>query len=122
MNEATNRRITLARQIGPAYIQNSKVQALAVTGPVARGWADAYSALEIYVFWSETPSEVERQAIGGRLGGNSLMVQPHKDGRWADRGDLEGIKVELTQLLVETVEQCLVEVIEHHDADIDKQI
>src|SRR5262245_34261436 len=119
MNEAINQRLILARQIAPAYIQNPKVQAIAVTGSVARGWADIHSNLEISIFWGETPSEAEGQAAQESF--DALALQPHRNGRWLERGELGGIKIELNQILVETVEQCLVEVVDHYDSAVEKQ-
>lgn len=120
MNEATNQRLNLARQIAPAYIQNTKVEAVTVTGSVARGWADTHSNLEISVFWRETPSEADCQAAREHL--DLLMLRPYRNGRWLERGELEGIKIELSQLPVETVEQCLAEVIEGYDPSGEKQL
>jgi hypothetical protein len=117
MNEAINQRLILARQIAPAYIQNPKVQAIAVTGSVARGWADNHSNLEISIFWSETPSEAEGQAAR-----ESFDIRSFRNGRWLERGELEGIKIELNQILVETVEQCLTEVVAHYDPAVEKQL
>src|SRR5688572_26390011 len=120
MNEAINRRLILARQIAPAYIQNPKAQAIAVTGSVARGWADIYSNLEISIFWSETPSEAECQAAQESF--DTLALHPYRNGRWLERGEVEGIKIELNQLLVETVEQCLAEVVDHYDPATENQL
>jgi hypothetical protein len=119
MNEAINQRLILARQIAPVYIQNPKAQAIAVTGSVARGWADLHSNLEISIFWSETPSEAESQAARESM--ETLILRPHRNERWLERGELEGIKIELNQILVEMVEQYLAEVIDHYDPAVEKQ-
>jgi predicted nucleotidyltransferase len=41
------------------------LQAMAIGGSVARGYADAYSDLEIMFFWAEQPADDMRQSIAG---------------------------------------------------------
>jgi hypothetical protein len=122
LNEAIQRRLVLAQDIAPAYSQDPRVQAVTVTGSVARGWADHYSGLEIDIFWQEFPAEAERQAILASLGQNSLVSHPSRQEGWSQEGYIGGIKIELSQFLVETIECCLTDVVEHYDADPDKQI
>jgi hypothetical protein len=122
MNEATRRRLALARQIVPAYAQNPKLQAMTVTGEVARGWGDHHSKLEIDIFWQDSPSEAERRLILEKLGEHGLIFCPSKRGGWSETGDGAGIKIELSQFLVETIECSLADVIDQRDPDTQKQI
>lgn len=121
MNEASQRLLALARQVVPVYSQNSKVQAITVTGEVARGWGDQHSNLEINLFWQEAPSEAERRALLETLGEQEVILHPSKGGGWAETGYAEGIKIELSQFLVETTVCNLADVLDHHDPDIHKQ-
>lgn len=62
MAEADDWRIQLARRIAPVYAAIARVQAVVLVGGVARGRGDAYSDLDIVVFWDGTPGEGERRA------------------------------------------------------------
>lgn len=51
MNEASEQRQALAKKIAIAYITNPKVKAIRVAGSVARGQADAYSDIDISIYY-----------------------------------------------------------------------
>lgn len=53
-----------------SYAESSKVAATALGGSVARGWADQFSDLEVFVFWREPPSHNERTSAVRRSGGS----------------------------------------------------
>jgi hypothetical protein len=93
-----------------------------VTGSVARGWADNHSGLEIDIFWRETPTEAERRASLASLEANSVRSRPSRNEGWSEEGYVKSIKIELSQFLVETIECCLADVVEHYDTNPDKQI
>ena len=61
MNTASQWRVSLARQIVPAYTLNPHVEAVILGGSAARGHADSYSDLELGVFWSHPPTDHERE-------------------------------------------------------------
>ncbi|MFQ5420350.1 MAG: hypothetical protein ACE5EY_08300 [Anaerolineae bacterium] len=60
MNKETQKRIALARQIAPGYIENPKVAAVVIAGSVSRGWADSYSDIELDVYWQQQPIDTDR--------------------------------------------------------------
>ena len=122
MNEATSRRLDLAQRLAPAYVDNPKVEAVVVAGSVARGWADAYSDLEIDVFWNEPPTEAERQAIIDRVGGIDRMIWPYEQDEWSELYYVDGIKIEISQFLVETMERYLSETLDRFNPAAERQI
>lgn len=122
MNEASAWRLALAQHIAPAYIADPKVKAIVVAGSVARGYADRYSDVEIDVFWSEPPSDDERRAAVKRAGGEQLRLWPYEDEEWSENYTVGGVKIELSQFLVETIEGWLADVIDRCDTTIDKHI
>src|SRR5258708_12542416 len=62
MNEASQWRLKIARQVAPIIATNPQVQAIMLAGSTSRGRADRYSDIEIGVFWSGPPSDQERMA------------------------------------------------------------
>lgn len=56
MNEATEKRLALARRNAIAYLATSKVKAIGVAGSVARGQANAYSDVDMSIYYDELPT------------------------------------------------------------------
>jgi len=65
-------RLDIARQLAAQISAFPGVQAIVVGGSVARGCADAYSDLEIPIFWESLPSDDARHAIVAALGASFL--------------------------------------------------
>lgn len=122
LNEASEWRLALARQISPAYSQNPKVRAVALTGAAARGWADRYSAVEMHAFWAELPSEAERQAAVQGAGGDWLTWGLPEAGKWIDYFYVGGVKIELSHVLVTVMEAYLADVVDRGDSSLPKQV
>jgi hypothetical protein len=120
INEAITRRLALAQQVAAIYSQNAKVKAIVIAGAVARGWADDYSMLILNIFWREPPSGPERLAALAELGGSSPAA--NGAGNCPEAYELQGIKIELDHVLLETLEQVLVDTLERYDPAGDKQI
>ena len=58
---------------------------MAVTGSVAREWADRYWDVELGVFWEAVPTDAERRALVARAGGDLWQLFPPDDvGRWGE--------------------------------------
>ena len=76
MNEASRLRLVMARKIVPVYMQNGRVRAVLVAGSVARGFADAYSDVEIGVFWEEFSSEGELRRAMEQAAGTLWELDP----------------------------------------------
>ena len=71
LNNASKWRMDVAGKIAPYYAAYANVEAVVALGGVARGWADAWSDLDLVVYWREPPTEAERQAVVKQLGGQS---------------------------------------------------
>lgn len=124
MNEATSWRLALAKHIAGAYSANPRVQAVVVNGSVGRGSADRYSDLELTVFWADHPSEQERRAAVELAGGTELVLWPlyQPDEEYSSSYLVGGVKVDLGEFTVETVERFSDDVIERADIADYKQI
>src|SRR5215216_6942915 len=70
MNQLSQAGLAIARRITALYRTNPNVQAVMLSGSVARGYADHYSDLEIGVFWAIPPTDAERTTMIGQIGGD----------------------------------------------------
>src|SRR5262245_8487076 len=122
MNEATKHRLALAHKIVPAYAANPKVAVVVLAGSVGRGTADDFSDIEIDVFWNAAPTEEERRDLITAGGGVIHQVHPFEQDEWAEAFFIEGIKVDTSQFLVETMERYLAGAVEHADTAVDPQL
>lgn len=124
VNEATSWRLALARHIAAAYIANPGVQAVVVNGSVGRGSADHYSDIEISVFWNDHPREADRRAAVAQAGGSDLQLWPlyQPDEEYSSSYTVGGVKIDLGEFTVETIERFLDDVVEHADIADYKQL
>jgi predicted nucleotidyltransferase len=63
MNTHAQWRLDLARTLSTHLRRFAGIRAIAVGGSVARGYSDAYSDLELLLFWDQVPSLDVRHAI-----------------------------------------------------------
>ena len=68
VNAQTTWRRALARRLAVQLQHFGAVQAIAVIGSVAYGYADAYSDLELLVLWEQPPDAALRHAVMRHLG------------------------------------------------------
>ncbi len=71
-NSDSKWRLDIARHLAKRISAFLGVQAIVVGGSVARGYADAYSDLEMPVFWESQPGDDTRHAIVAALGAEFL--------------------------------------------------
>jgi hypothetical protein len=105
----------------PAYAANPKVAAVLLAGSVARGTADAYSDIELDIFWRE-PATAEERLAPIAAAGATLLYQGEDANEWADGFFIGGVKVDTSQFLVATMERWLADVVDHADSEIEKQL
>ena len=72
MKEASQWRFALAQQIGRSYAANPKARVVMIAGSTGRGRADRYSDLEIEVYWSAPPSQMDRQVAAQGSKGSTI--------------------------------------------------
>jgi hypothetical protein len=64
MNDHAKWRLDLARDLSTRLYRFAGIQAIVVGGSVARGYSDAYSDLELMLFWDRAPGpEVRHEMI-----------------------------------------------------------
>ena len=131
---ASTTRRDFAEQVADAYAGNPAVAAVLLGGSAARGHADRYSDVELFVVWREPPTETDRAAAIAAAGGDLVTLYPVEDIErgplWQDAwkvgrlGDepFTGVEVDGSHLLVGTVEHVLRDVVDLFDPDPTKQV
>ncbi len=132
MNEASQWRFAIARQIAPCYARNPHVAAVLVSGSTTRGHADRYSDIELGVFWHAPPTDEERRAVIEQAGGDLHRLYPYDAAEevWADDFMMgraapdqpgSGVLVEAGHYLTDFMPRLLDSVLAQHDPDEVKQ-
>jgi hypothetical protein len=108
-NPHTAWRIEFARNLVPIIASFEGVEAVIIAGSVARGYADAYSDLELPIFWRELPGDEQRLALVKALKGTFLFG--YDSAANEDQLLIDGLQVDLWQncarLEDEVIEQVL---------------
>jgi hypothetical protein len=123
LNDASRWRLAIARAVAPIIAANPRVRAVMCAGSTARGYADAYSDIEIGVFWDGPPSDEERMAAIGKAGGVFWELDPYdaEHDTWMEEWGLGGLKMDVRNLTVAGMEQLLADVLDRHDTSWFKQ-
>ncbi|MCU0492312.1 MAG: nucleotidyltransferase domain-containing protein [Chloroflexaceae bacterium] len=132
MSNANKWRVMQAQRIGALYTANPNVAAVVLGGSAGRGHADAYSDIELGVFWLSPPSDAERRTVIEQSGTDLLRSYPFDPlehvweddlslGRSAPDHANSGVLMEVIHTTTARVQQTLDAVLLHHDPDEGKQ-
>ncbi len=109
-------RLEIARQIARRVCRYDGIRAIVVGGSVARGYADAYSDLEMPLFWNELPTDEIRMRIAAYLGAEFLYGY---DGpAQEDQLLVNGFQVDLWHNTVAGEETVFEDVLTRFDTDL----
>ncbi len=109
-------RLAVARQVAARLRRYPGIRAIVVGGSVARGYADAYSDLEMPLFWEALPGDALRKQIAADLGASYLYGY---DGpAQEDQLLIGGFQVDLWHNTVADEERVLDEVLLGYDTDL----
>lgn len=110
-------RISLAHKIAPAFTANPKVEECFVFGSAALGISDQYSDLELAFIWSHLPSAQELQVTAQRVGVKGWQIEPYGEAKqaWLEQFYLYNMKVEAGHWARETMDNIVIDVVEHYD-------
>jgi hypothetical protein len=111
INEATQWRLDFARRMAREYANNPKVKAIVLSGSVSRGQADAYSDIELDVFWQEAPTDNDRLRPIEEVDGRILMFEPQQDDEWSEDYIVDGVQMDLSNFLASTMDGYLTDVL-----------
>jgi hypothetical protein len=135
MNEATRGGLALAGAIAPAYTRLPGVRAMIVGCSVARGHADAFSDLELGVFWDAPPSDGVRKDAIGRAGGELWSFRSYAPDARSPAGEHWGLAeavvggarfagtsmIDVKHLTVDAMDAIVADVVERLDTAMEKQ-
>jgi hypothetical protein len=123
MNTASQWRLSLARQLVPAYTEYPHVQAVILGGSAARGYADPYSDLELGVFWSQPPTNQDRERAFARACGARLTMDAYDPAYqwWIEDYYVQGVNIDVVHRTIPTTDQLIADVIERSDTSLYKQ-
>jgi hypothetical protein len=130
MNDATGVRRQLAERIAEAC-ELDDVAAIVAGGSVGRGEADAYSDIDLIVFWRRAPTEDERMRWVAAADGDlyrQLWIEAEK--LWFDDWKIgrrdgipaTGVTVESVHMTLAAAEEGIADIVERLDTDLAKHI
>ena len=123
MTATITRWLSLSKKIAQVYSECSQVKSIVIGGSVARGYADDYSDVDIFVFCDNFPSEKERVSAVERVHGEGWKSHSDKieQGLVRDCYRSEDARVDIGLYLISSVEKVLSDVFEHYDISPSKQ-
>lgn len=111
-----------AIEMSEIYRQNPKVEAIILAGSVARKLEDEHSDIELHILWSMPPEDDDRKGPIHRIDGTILSYYPYEEEEWSETYlTKEGIKLEISNFLTETVEKVISDVVNQYDISYEKQ-
>ncbi|MBX0316942.1 nucleotidyltransferase domain-containing protein [Planococcus glaciei] len=117
MNQHGKWRLELAQNLSRQLSEFSGIRAVAAGGSVARGYADAYSDLELLVYWHHQPDAETRLAVFNCL--NAERRYPKMDVGYDSAYLIDGFPVDLWHRTLEQEEAAADKVVDQFSIDLD---
>ncbi|WP_082232487.1 DUF4037 domain-containing protein [Halobacillus massiliensis] len=111
----------LAITAAQEYEKNPKVEAVYIAGSVSRGWADEYSDIELNILWAEAPDKDDRLSVINEVKGEIIEFHDYEEEEWSETYRIEGIKLEISSFLTETVVKSIQRVTKEFNTNIKDQ-
>ncbi|WP_172461149.1 DUF4037 domain-containing protein [Priestia endophytica] len=111
----------LAAEISNLYKKNPKVEAVLLGGSVSRNWHDEFSDIELPVLWKEDPIDKERKEPIHVLKGTIIEFHPYEKEEWSESYTTQGVKIEISNFLTQTVKNISYDVVKTFDTNLEKQ-
>jgi hypothetical protein len=111
----------LAAEISNLYKKNPKVEAVLLGGSVSRNWHDEFSDIELSVLWKEDPIDEERKEPIHVLKGTIIEFHPYEKEEWSESYTTQGVKIEISNFLTQTVKNTSYDVVKMFDTNLEKQ-
>ena len=118
INEASKWRIELARELSVCYAAHPEVQMICLGGSPTRGISDAYSDLDIVVYWSEMDEEwIKAEPLRQAIGLERTEMMSMGPGSFIESYHLDGLKVDFGHGSLETWGQWTTALLDDLNAD-----
>jgi len=111
-------RIDFAKHLKERLLAFEGIKAIVIAGSVARDYADAYSDLELPIFWEALPDDATRHAIVAALDASFLYAYdgPARE----DQLMISGFQVDLWHITVAHQDAILEDVLHNHHFDLSR--
>lgn len=120
MQDRNERLLALARRVAAVYTASGKAAASAVLGSVARQQSDAFSDIDLGVYYETMPTDAEIAAGRAALGGaNWLRISASADAV-ADSFGVDGVECQVIHCTVARLEADLSAVLDHCETEHEK--
>ncbi|MBW4685724.1 MAG: nucleotidyltransferase domain-containing protein [Komarekiella atlantica HA4396-MV6] len=119
MNNVSKQLLILAQKNAATYLANPKVRAIGVAGSVARGQADAYSDIDMSIYYGELPSDEELKAAYEENQGLDYRIyaSDRNAGYIVEQYFIQDIKCDFGHITIQRLEHDLEDVLQQYDPD-----
>jgi len=119
MNEANEQRLKIARKNASNYLTNPQLKAIGITGSVARDQADAYSDIDMSIYYEKLPLEEELKATYEQNQGSDYIIYADEleEGAIVEQYFVQGIKCDFGHVTIERFERDLKMLLEECEPD-----
>lgn len=96
-----------ALQLGAQYLATGDVAAVMLAGSLGRGRGDAFSDVEVDVYWTHPPTDTQRRAPAARVGGTVTHLWPYDadDDEWSEEVRSDGVDVTISGFTCDTIDR-----------------
>lgn len=123
LDSASQWRFELAQSIVPHLAADPMVSAIMLAGSTARNCADAYSDVELGVFWKQPPTENQLNAYIARAGGRLWKREPYPEHHdLAEEWGYAQLKMDLHHITEAGMDAILRDVTETFNPSLYKQV
>jgi predicted nucleotidyltransferase len=121
MQDANERLFALAERVAAVYTAGGKARASAVLGSVARRQSDAFSDIDLGIYYETMPTEEEIVAGREALAATHLMRLPGgSDDGIADIFTVDGVECQIMHCTVARIDADLSAVLDAHETEHEK--
>ncbi len=110
-----------SHKMAKVYQRNEKIAGVLLAGSVSRGWEDSHSDIELNILWNEAPNDEDRLKPIKEVKGEVIDFFPYEDEEWSETYLAAGIKFEISNFLVKTVEDVIRQVVQEGNINYDLQ-
>jgi predicted nucleotidyltransferase len=118
MNQASQYLLTLAKKSIQAYIAHPQAKAAMITGSTATGQADAYSDVEMFIYYDQLPPKEELQLARQQNQGSEpiLTFGDRSDGHFGEFYFIDEVEFQIGNLTIAFWQQEMAVVLQELDA------
>ena len=117
MNQASKYLLELAKQKIQPYIANPQTRAAMITGSAARGEADFYSDVEMFIYYEQLPSKEELQFARQQNQGSQpiLTIDDYSNGWFGEIYYIDGVEFQIGNMTIAFWERDMATILQQLD-------